>query len=96
LWTVYKERAHTKKALRCLKEQEWSIDFLVALLNKAAVFKRSGVTVMLQKGDVQMVINADTLVPAEMTRKEADIDLQAKGVSLDAILNAAWDEGLMR
>lgn len=35
-WDIYVERHKTRKALRLLSKQEWSVEFLTAMLLKAA------------------------------------------------------------
>jgi hypothetical protein len=35
-WALYKERVLTRRALRLLNKQEWSVEFLTAMLYKAA------------------------------------------------------------
>jgi hypothetical protein len=35
-WNLMVERSHTRKALRLLSKQEWSIDFLTAMLIRAS------------------------------------------------------------
>jgi spore coat polysaccharide biosynthesis protein SpsF (cytidylyltransferase family) len=35
-WALWKERQHTHRALRILNKQEWSVEFLTALLLRAS------------------------------------------------------------
>ena len=54
--TIHYEQAKRRKALRILKNQEWSIDFLVLLLQRATVLSHHGITMTVTNKQGQSVV----------------------------------------
>jgi hypothetical protein len=97
LWLIHVERAKVLRAQRMLSKQEWSIDFLVMLLNKAAAAKKAGVSITVKNKDNLIVISAAGLDKVDEYKKQAeDIDIRHREVTLGALLDDAWNEGILR
>jgi hypothetical protein len=55
-WAVMVERYRTRKALRLLSKQEWSVDFLTALLIRAARLSKQAMEMELVSSAGQRLI----------------------------------------
>lgn len=68
---IYYERAQTRKALRLLNKQTWSVEFLTALLSKAAkingkhlemeIVSKDGVRLLVRTTDALVENNDDNI-----------------------------------
>jgi len=102
-WLVCVERARMRRAQRILVKQEWSVEFIVSMLNRAVEFKKKGCSVVLRNGTQEIWLNADVPVDkysANPYRKplpsEQEFDVLAGNVQLEALLDAAERAGIMR
>lgn len=61
---IYHERAQTRKALRLLNKQSWSVEFLTALLSKAAKINGKHLEMeIISKDGVRLIVRTtDALV----------------------------------
>jgi hypothetical protein len=61
LWLLWKERQLTRRALRILNEQEWSVEFLTSLLVRAAAIRKQPLemTIMGPRGTAIKVNTLD-------------------------------------
>jgi len=96
LVNVQNERAKIHKALDLLKEQEWSVEFLVALLNKAVYFKKNNCQVLLRnKNGQELLITCDIPITQDISNKDQQLDVLAGNVTLEALLDAAEVQGVL-
>lgn len=62
LITIHYEKAQMKKALRILEKQDWSFDFLVDVVRKAAKLSKQDVTVtIVSKGGNELHITGKVI-----------------------------------
>lgn len=57
-WELHIEKVKTRKALRLLSKQEWSIEFLTALLIRAANLSNRPYEMTIQNGNSSIVIKS--------------------------------------
>jgi hypothetical protein len=58
LWSVLVERHKIHKALRVLNKQEWSIEFLTALLIRASRISHQQLEMIIVNGPMQLIIRS--------------------------------------
>lgn len=56
-WDIYYERTKTRKALRLLQKQEWSVDFLTALLIRASNMTNKPLEMIITNNNMTIRIN---------------------------------------
>lgn len=96
LWMVCVEQAKAKKACRLLIQQEWSIEFLVLLLAKTVKIKKCGVWITLKnKTGQELILSAEDPRVNAQVEKDKGIDILSQNISLDAVLEAAYAQGMM-
>jgi hypothetical protein len=71
LWELWLQRCQTKKALRYLCKQEWSVEFLTVLLVKAANIAHQPLEMVISNGTTSIRVNTLENVPT--TLKDDDI-----------------------
>lgn len=90
LWLVAVERAKTKKAIRLLSKQSWSVEFLVYLICRASKIKNQGMYLIIKnKEGEELHIRSETPVEKNYFKIEENLDVLAQNVSLESILDAA-------
>lgn len=94
---VYKERAKLHRAMRLLKDQEWSLEFLVALLNKAVAFKKANCQMILRNvhSGQELLIRADIPMTQDIAQHEKNLDVLAGNITLEQLLDAAEIQGTL-
>lgn len=96
LWLVWVERAKARKAVRLLMKQQWSVEFLVYLLTKAAQHNNQGAYIHIKNGNIEMDIYG--LQPGEANKfmsKERELDVLQSNASWEALRDAAEVKGLL-
>lgn len=92
---LHVERAKARKALRLLSKQEWSVEFLIYLLNKAVEISRKEMHIVLRNGRQECIIYAGTKQIDQLKQREKELDLMDDGVRLEALLDAAQIQGVI-
>ena len=94
--TIRAEQAKIHRAMRLLTKQEWSLEFLVSLLNRAVKYKQQGCRLILRNKDGQeLIIEASIPLTNNLQKKDEQLDVQAGNVTLDQLLNAADIQGIL-
>lgn len=70
LWTVLVERQKTRRALRLLSKQEWSIEFLTALLVRSANVLHKPLQLTITQGDRSFTIKTVDIVEEGIYRDD--------------------------
>ena len=89
-WIVYTERMKIRRAMRLLKNQEWSVEFLITLLNKAAIAKKLDVHLIVHNTNGQAIEILAKSQQSQMITREEELDVLSKNLSLEQLLDEAW------
>ena len=90
------EKMQIHRAMRILKDQEWSLEFLMGLLNKAMQYKKQNVQMTLKnKNGQELVIRADIPMTQDLAKKDQQLDVLAGNITLEDVLDQAEIQGIL-
>jgi hypothetical protein len=97
LWLINVERAKARRAVRNLISQEWSLEFLVHLLNRTTVNTQKNCHVVLRNKHGQEVVIYAGMPEAKNVYKgvQDELDIRQETVSWEAVRDAAEVHGLL-
>jgi len=96
VWRIYVEQAKTRKAVRLLIKQEWSLEFLILLLTKVSKLQKQNISLILEnKLGQKIYISCESMQVQQAIKKDRELDIQTGNITLQSLLDAAEAAGVM-